>query len=262
MALRIILVLMIYFSAAYCFAGDAQQFTNDTLPDDHLMIVLESRDGRLTGGTEYLPGFTFTMDVSDSTIQPGFNYNVLINHVRMNKVEGILFYPNDRETKIIYELIDFSGEEKIYMKTTLGYFLWEWMDIQDDRVTFVINWWYCPPAQKIDLDIIKMSKQFLRDSSSWHKEDDRRCDDDIHGKKWSLFCVLKFASTELTGEYNHHNTSMQMVRFAIDEIKPEHVYDHTLMDYNNDPSTSHSDILHVLDMAENRISAQLGKQGE
>jgi hypothetical protein len=59
------------------------------------------------------------------------------------------------------------------------------------------------------------------------------------------------------GEYNHHNTAMQALRFAIDELVPEHGFEHTLMDYNNSPSTTHTDILKVIDTAKERIKEEL-----
>jgi hypothetical protein len=62
---------------------------------------------------------------------------------------------------------------------------------------------------------------------------------------------------EKTGEYNHHNTVMQTVRFVIDDLIPDHGFEHTLMDFNNAPSTAHKDILNVLHLAEERISKEL-----
>ena len=74
---------------------------------------------------------------------------------------------------------------------------------------------------------------------------------------WSLFCALKHASISVTGEYNHHNTAMQVVREEIERLLPESEYQHPLMDFNNDPQTSHSNILRVLATAKNRIRGEL-----
>jgi hypothetical protein len=52
---------------------------------------------------------------------------------------------------------------------------------------------------------------------------------------------------------------MQALRFAIDELIPGHGFEHTLMDYNNSPSTAHADILAVIDMAKKRIEGELSK---
>ena len=62
------------------------------------------------------------------------------------------------------------------------------------------------------------------------------------------------------GEYNHHNTAMQTVRFVIDDIIPNHGFDHTLMDYNNAIYTTHKDILKILSIAEERIKQELEKK--
>jgi len=64
------------------------------------------------------------------------------------------------------------------LKTPLGYFLWEMLDVKKDEVSFAINWWYCPPARKEDLEALEMAEKLLADSTKWHKEDDRQCGND------------------------------------------------------------------------------------
>ena len=154
-------------------------------------------------------------------------------------------------------MVNHRGKDEIYMKTSLGYFLWEYVEIRENKIVFAIYWWYCPPAQEVDLKILEQAEQLLSNSANWHQKDDRSCDDDIESNLFSLFCALKHASIELAGEYNHHNTAMQTVRFVIDELVPQHGFEHTLRDYNNAPSTRHGDILHCLRLAKERIKAQL-----
>ena len=50
---------------------------------------------------------------------------------------------------------------------------------------------------------------------------------------------------------------MQEARFVIDEIAPNRNYDHRLMGYNNDPSTTFPDIQKVLHLLEDRIGQRL-----
>jgi len=52
---------------------------------------------------------------------------------------------------------------------------------------------------------------------------------------------------------------MQTVRFVIDELIPEHEFEHTLMDYNNLPATRYKDILFVIKEAKERIELELKK---
>jgi hypothetical protein len=102
-----------------------------------------------------------------------------------------------------------------------------------------------------------MTEQLLADQDHSHQNDDRECSDDIEHQLWSLFCALKYSSLEITGEYNHHNTAIQTTRFVIDEIVPDHGFAHTLINYNNLPTTMHEDILRVLAMSKMRIRQEL-----
>jgi len=112
---------------------------------------------------------------------------------------------------------------------------------------------------KVDLETLEMTEQLLADATNWHKKDDRKCENDIESSRWSLFCALKYASIKKMGEYNHHNTAMQTVRFVIDDLIPDHGFEHTLMDYNNLLSTEHKDILSVVRIAKERIKKEIEK---
>ncbi|KPK24694.1 MAG: hypothetical protein AMJ70_01155 [Dehalococcoidia bacterium SG8_51_3] len=237
--------------------GVVVAYGQEELPDNYLPISLEIQDTRLEGGCGYLEGFTFSMDLPPGFLKKTFDKEKLFEIVRSEKITGTLTYPNNKTAEIEYEVVNHRGVEDIYMKTTLGYFLWEMLDITDGGLFFAINWWYCPPAREIDLEALKMAEQLLADSSNWHKMDDRKCEDDIANNKWSLFCAIKYASIEKMGEYNHHNTAMQALRFTIDELVPNHGFEHTLMDYNNSPSTTHKDIVAVINKAKKKITDEL-----
>lgn len=240
----------------------AQDTAQDTLPDNHLLFTLQKIDHRMKGANEYLEGFGITMVLPEDTLQRGFDPERLLSMVRSRAVTGMLTYPSGKSTTIDFEVVDHRGKDDIYMKTTLGYFLWERLAVCDDEVTFVIDWWYCPPAGDVDLQVLKMADSLLADSANWHKQDDRKCENDIKADDWSLFCALKHASMSIMGEYNHHNTAMQAVRSVIDDLAPDHGFAHTLMDYNNAPSTHHSDIVRVLAKAQDRIRWELQRDGK
>jgi hypothetical protein len=218
---------------------------------------MHSIEGKLEGGNEYLQGFKVSMDLTPEFLQEKLRIDELMSFVRDQDVTGILTYPDGKTSPIEYEVVRHRGTDDIYMKTTLGYFLWESATIHEDKLKFVINWWYCPPARRVDLEALEMAEQLLGDPNHWRKNDDRRCEDDIENHQWSLFCALKYASIEKMGEYNHHNTAMQTVRFAIDSLIPDHGFEHTLMDYNNSSSTKHDDIMNVLKISKERIEREL-----
>ena len=254
----VLIVLFIsLFSGCHVFA---QYTSQDTLPDNHLLFALHVLNGRLEGANQYLEGFTVSINLPQQYLQQRIDMDSLLSFVRDQEITGILTYPNGKTTPIKYEVVRYREAEDIYMKTTLGYFLWEHVAVRDDTLFFVIDWWYCPPARQVDLETLEMTEQLLADSTNWHKNDDRKCDNDIESNCWSLFCALKYASMEKMGEYNHHNTAMQSVRFVIDDVIPDHGYEHTLMDYNNAPSTGHRDILRVIKIAKERIRQEMEKK--
>ena len=235
----------------------AQSTSQVELPDDYIPFTLHQLDDKLEGASEFLEGFKISMNVPGEVLGSELSIDTLFSLVRNRNITGTLTYPGGKTTRIEYEIVHHREIEDIYMKSSLGYFLWEYMSIQDGKLSFAIYWWYCPPATEVDLEIIEMAEKLLADSSHWHKDDDRDCADDFESDQWSLFCALKHSSMEKTDEYNHHNTSIQTARFVIDELIPDHGFAHTLMDYNNAPSTKHGDILHVLELSKKSIKQEL-----
>jgi len=230
---------------------------NVELPDDYIAFVLYPLDDKLEGESEFLDGFRISMHVPGDLLESELNIESLYSLIRSENVTGTLKYPDGKTTTIEYKIVNHRGSEDIYMKSSLGHFLWEYLSIQDGKLGFAIYWWYCPPATESDLEIIEMTENLLASSSHWHKDDDRDCEDDIENRQWSLFCALKHATIEITGEYNHRNTAIQSVRFSIDDLLPNHGFSHTLMDFNNDIETNHDKIMLVLEMAKKRIKREL-----
>jgi len=229
----------------------------EELPDNYLPITFTIKNNELVGKSEYLEGFTFSMKLNCDTLAIIPKREELYSIVKEQKITGILTYPNGEYTRIEYELVNHRDITGIFMKTTLGYFMWEMLEIGKDEMFLAINWWYCPPATVTDLAILNMVDSLLLNSSKWHQNDDRKCDNDIESDLWSLFCALKYASIEKAKEYNHHNTAIQTVRFVIDDLQPNHGYEHTLMDFNNNRSTTYADIIKVINEAKTRIIIEL-----
>ncbi len=245
----LLLLIAISLTGTLAFAAEPPA----GLPDDYLPFTLVLQDLLLTGESEYLPGFTLNLKLSCGIPDGELSDAILFAAVRVGWLDGHLSYPNGRTTPVTFELLRHRSVEIIYMKTSLGYFLWEYLTVEKDRVNFAIYWWYCPPATSTDLAIIARTRQLLTDSTRWHQTDDRDCEDDVTQERWSLFCALKHASLELAGEYNHHNTALQTARFVIDEYWPEHGFEHALMDFNNAPTTEFADVLCVLTLTEQRL---------
>lgn len=235
----------------------AQESENDSLPDNYLPFTLERVDSSWVGSSEFLEGFTVSVDLPGELAESAVTENDLLSLIADQRVTGVFDYPNGKSTPIEYEIVDHRGRNEIYMKTAQGYFVWESFSISNDTLHFVIDWWYRPPATDLDVEVLEMAEVLLADSSNWRQDDDRKCQDDSETNRWSLFCALKHASVSVTGEYNHHNTAMQTARSVIDDMIPEHDFAHILMDFNNASTTSHGDMLAVLRQAKARILAEL-----
>ena len=118
-----------------------------------------------------------------------------------------------------------------------------------------------PLVTRTDVRIVRRAKKILRSPSTWNRADTRICPPDA--KIFSLYCALEKATGEEKEEFRHRSAAMQEARFVIDDIAPNRKnYQHRLMDYNNDPSTTFADIKTFFHLLEERISKRLAEQSK
>jgi hypothetical protein len=116
-----------------------------------------------------------------------------------------------------------------------------------------------PAVTKTDLQIVKRARQILNSESNWNRADNRICP--AEAKTVSLYCALEMATVEVGGKAEHRGAALQEARFVIDEIARDRNYEHRLMNYNNDRTTTFSDIQEVLRITESLISLRLKTNG-
>jgi hypothetical protein len=112
-----------------------------------------------------------------------------------------------------------------------------------------------PPISKADLQIVKRAREILDSPSKWNRADNRECPPDA--KTFSLYCALQMATVEVGGKAEHRGAALQEARFVIDEIAIDRKYEHRLMNYNNDATTTFADIQEVLRITESLITLRL-----
>jgi len=113
-----------------------------------------------------------------------------------------------------------------------------------------------PPVTRADLEIVKRAREILNSPSKWNRADNRICPE--KAKTFSLYCALEKATTEKSGKFEHRGAAMQEARFAIEEVARNlNRYQHRLMDYNNDPTTTFADVQKVFRLLEDRIAKRL-----
>jgi hypothetical protein len=115
-----------------------------------------------------------------------------------------------------------------------------------------------PPVTKADLEIVRRAAKILDSPSKWNRADSRVCPKGA--KTFSLYCALEKATDEVSGNFAHRGAAMQEARFVIDEIAPNrNSYEHRLMGYNNDPTTTFADLEKVFRLLEERLAKRLNR---
>ncbi len=116
-----------------------------------------------------------------------------------------------------------------------------------------------PPVTRTDLAIVKRAREILDSPAHWNRADNRRCPE--AATTFSLYCALERATTELSGNFEHRGAAMQEARFVIDEMTHNREYDHRLMGYNNDPTTTFADVQKFFELLAQHINLRLeGKE--
>ena len=113
------------------------------------------------------------------------------------------------------------------------------------------------PVTAEDLRILERADALLKDEASWNRNDDKQCDDDNASRKWSLYCAIEAACSEVVGSCEHTRAASQEVRFAIEEAAPGKMFEGRLMGFNNLPETRFADVKRVLRVATARVKARL-----
>lgn len=232
-------------------------FGQDTLCENCIEYSLKLNGSKYKGSSLQFAGYDVSMLLPSDFVEDSLSINYLFKTIRSHDIRGEFIFPNGSTTEITYSLIPYHDATAVFMKTSNGWFPWDKLRIENKKLIFSYDYWYCPPVTKTDLEILDLCFDYLKDSTAWNQYDDRKCDRDKSDEVLSLFCAIKIASIEKYGEYNHRGAVIQRTRFVIDELHPNHEYAHTLMDFNNDSSTKFEDIINILTIVKNRIKEEL-----
>ena len=247
------LIILIYF---FIF-NFSLLYGQDDICENCIEYTLEVFTNKLQGSSLQFPGYDVSMILPSKFLKQEISIKKLKEIIDTSDIKGEFIFPNGKTTEIKYSIIPYKDSTTIFMKTSNGWYPWDKMRIENNRLIFSYDYWYCPPATKTDLEIIDLCFRYLCDSTHWNHNDDRDCEDDKNNSCMSLFCAIKIASIEVLKEYNHRNTVIQTVRFVIDDLVPNREFEHTIMDFNNLPTTTYKDILKVLKLAKERINKEL-----
>jgi len=234
-------------------------YGQDDICENCKEYTLEVFSNKLQGSSLQFPGYDVSMILPSNFLKQELSIKKLKEIIDTSDIKGEFIFPNGRTTEIIYSVIPYKDSTTVFMKTSNGWYPWDKMRIENSKLIFSYDYWYCPPATKTDLEILDLCFDYLKDSTKWQQNDDRDCGADKLDDIWSLFCAIRIAAIEKVGAYNHRGKVIQTTRFVIDELYPDHGYAHTLMDFNNLQTTTYKDILNVLKLAKERINKELSQ---
>lgn len=106
-------------------------------------------------------------------------------------------------------------------------------------------------ASAADAEVAERAAAMLADAAAWNREDDNDCRDDGDAGSYSLRCALQAATRELGAG---GSPAADEVRFVILAARDSGEAD-PLRAFNNDPETTHAEILEVLGIAAANLRA-------
>ena len=126
------------------------------------------------------------------------------------------------------------------LRTDYGWFIVSALRSDTASLTFDFDPAREAAPSNLDREIVRLADAILSDASVWNRADDRNCP--AAATKWSIYCAMIRATTEIAGAPHHRRPAMQVVRQIIDKRSVGRNYPHRLMFYNNDPRTTEADL--------------------
>jgi hypothetical protein len=157
--------------------------------------------------------------------------------------------PEDPTRFEIVSNLGVPGEKVSYVgRTPFGWFAIEKMEQSANGLLVSMNADRQVRPTKSDIGIITRALELIPNENVWNKNDNRQCP--AGQIKLSLFCALQNATTEILGGVHYRQPALQAVREVLNTVDAERIKTHRIMDYNNHPETTLSEIHAVLKNAQ------------
>jgi hypothetical protein len=108
-----------------------------------------------------------------------------------------------------------------------------------------------PARIGLSREILLRAMNIISSDSVWNRADNRQCP--TTATKWSIYCAVEVAQIEVAGGFHHRRPAGELVREIVDERTKTRNYNHRMMDYNNDPTTTLADVRRLFAEALARI---------
>ena len=126
------------------------------------------------------------------------------------------------------------------IRTYNGWFAISGFSRHGDAVQFQIDTTKQIAPNAVDREILLRAMTIISSDSVWNRADNRQCP--TTATKWSIYCAVEVAQIEVAGGFHHRRPAGELVREIVDERTKTRNYNHRMMDYNNDPTTTLADV--------------------
>jgi hypothetical protein len=126
------------------------------------------------------------------------------------------------------------------LRTEYGWYAVSAFKSTANSITFDLDTTASVTPNDIDREIVRRADALLSSVSVWNRADNRRCPGSA--KTWSIYCAMQRAAVDASCGTHHRRPAMETVRVIVDERSAKRNYDHRLMDYNNDSTTTLADV--------------------
>jgi hypothetical protein len=138
------------------------------------------------------------------------------------------------------------------MRTEYGWFPVSGFRATASLMTFDLDTTHTIAANELDREIVRRADALLSSAEAWNRADNRRCP--ARATTWSIYCAMERAAQDVTCGTHHRRPAMEAVREIIEQRTASRKYEHRLMDYNNDSTTTLADVHRVFSEALARMN--------
>lgn len=126
------------------------------------------------------------------------------------------------------------------IRTYNGWFPVSGFSVRGSAIRFHIDTTREIAPNAVDREILVRASKIISSDSVWNRADNRKCPP--AATKWSIYCAVEQAQIEVAGGFHHRRPAGELVREVVDERTKNRNYNHRMMDYNNDPTTTLADV--------------------
>lgn len=112
---------------------------------------------------------------------------------------------------------------------------------------------YSEVPSALDRKIVERAAALIPSPERWNRDETFSCPS--QASSYGIYCAMKEASIELTGRFQNQRPAMTLLRNLIDERTGGDRYSARMVDYNNLPTTTFSDVQNLFAEAIRRIDA-------